>query len=516
MAEPQRELESVDLSPRQTSRDPLSVAIAYCLLIGIVCFGFIVAVENREFMARDLVLMPLFATASLVILLGMAGLYFYAYQFYRDGFYALLAIGWVTNATYIFLEGFFRRPVESGLAFNIYIYLYSLLTFVPFYIASFKDPGRRVRYKRALTEIVAWLGWIVLTLYGGLWLTTGGWAILEISKTFFIVTCGGIPYAVWTLVRVGRSLKQRLSPEIHGSWAQIFPATFYIYAALQPLYILKLTFSQEGMLIVAFFPALLTKVLNSISALSIVLRDFASLKERLESRSVLEDLGALTASIRHDITNPLAAANTIIHGMESKFQASPDVIADLKKVEEQNQRIYATTEIISMLRGGKDFYERFMDKTSLPDLVRRSVKAVQQEMRPVNIHFKLPEKVLYTKAYRPMLQQALVNVLRNAVEAIGEANRNGGVIIIDLKETGDERNLVVIEVQDNGCGIPESDIPKLTTLFSTKGHKKPNSGIGLFISDRIVRFHNGRLRVSSREGVATTVSILLPRWTAQQ
>jgi len=513
MAEPQRELESVDLSPRQRSRDPLSVVIAYSLLIAIVCLGFIVAIENREFVPRNLDLMPLFATASLVILLGMAGLYFYAYKFYDDGFYALLAIGWMANATYIFLEGFFGRPVESSLAFNIYIYLYSLLSFVPFYIASFKDPDRRINYKRALTEIVAWLGWIVITLYGGLWLTTGRWPFM--SKTFFAVSCGGIPFAVWTLVRVGRSLRQRLSPEIHGRWAQIFPATFYIYAALQPLYILKLTLSQEGILLVAFFPALLTKVLNSISALSIVLRDFASLKERLESRSVLEDLGALTASIRHDITNPLAAANTIIHGMKSKFQANPDVIADLKQVEEQNHRIYATTEIISMLRGGKDFYEKFMDKTSLPDLVRRSVKAVQQEMRPANIHFKLPDKLLYTKAYRPMLQQALVNVLRNAVEAIDESNTKSGVIRIDLKETGDERNLLLIEVQDNGCGIPESDIPKLGSLFSTKGHKKPNSGIGLFISDRIVRFHNGRLRISSKEGETTTVTILLPRWTAQ-
>ena len=69
-----------------------------------------------------------------------------------------------------------------------------------------------------------------------------------------------------------------------------------------------------------------------------------------------------------------------------------------------------------------------------------------------------------------------------------------------------------IEVKDNGCGIAEQDIPHLTTLYTTKAHLKPNSGIGLFIVEKIIRMHEGSIDISSELGQGTAVRILLPEW----
>jgi signal transduction histidine kinase len=125
-----------------------------------------------------------------------------------------------------------------------------------------------------------------------------------------------------------------------------------------------------------------------------------------------------------------------------------------------------------------------------------------------SIVFKADERVFFTKAYPPQLQQVFVNVLRNAVEAIREAGRERGLITIRYDALPQDK--LAIRIQDNGFGIPEEDISKLGKFYSTRRSKKPNSGIGLYVSQRILGFHEGHFEWNSTLHQGTEVSIVIP------
>jgi signal transduction histidine kinase len=263
-----------------------------------------------------------------------------------------------------------------------------------------------------------------------------------------------------------------------------------------------------------FFIALLPKILNSIAALSIIRLDFANVQEQLQRKSVLEDIGALTASIEHDIKNPLGVIDIELSRMRERFQSNAEVSAFVTRLDEQKQRIFAATQIIPVLRGDKDYYDRFMEKTNVLDMVNRSIKAVKRELNTNNIHFKTEDRNVYIKAYRPMFEQGLVNILRNSIEAIHEAQRKRGLISVTINADTQLLDMIKINIADNGSGIPEENLPKITKLFTTRKNRKANSGIGLFITNRIIKVHGGKLEVQSKVGEGTTVSLLLPKWRA--
>lgn len=253
-----------------------------------------------------------------------------------------------------------------------------------------------------------------------------------------------------------------------------------------------------------------TKFLAPTSIDNVVVAD----QDMMGEQRILADIGALTASIQHDIRNPLAVINTEIHIMRSRFMHIPGIMDGLKKIEDQARRIYTSTEIVSVLRGQK-YYQLYTQRTSVGDVLRRSVKDVQKESKASNVYFKdaTGGKVLHTGAYRPMLEQAVVNILKNSVEAIHEAKRRKGIITLGMKsDPTSDPPLIRVDITDNGCGIPQEDISKITGLFTTKKNKKPNSGVGLFITGKIVAMFRGRLEITSKVGEGTTVSLFLPRW----
>jgi two-component system NtrC family sensor kinase len=107
------------------------------------------------------------------------------------------------------------------------------------------------------------------------------------------------------------------------------------------------------------------------------------------------------------------------------------------------------------------------------------------------------------------LKQVLLNLMVNAVQAIGSADRaEGGKITIATAQAGGE---VMIEVADNGCGIDARDLPKLFDPFFTTKPVGEGTGLGLSISHNIVTGHGGRIEVHSRRGGGTQFQVFLPR-----
>ena len=526
-------MESVNAHFSARDRFPLILASG-CVFVGGLITAYLLFSHRTSFVPGNF--LPLFGTASTVILLGLCGLYIYAYVFYGDNFYQLLAVGWFANAIYIFFETFFHPEQNDIFSFSLKVYIVGIITSFPFYIASFLSVDNPVVYRNLFMSSLYWVIYLIIStllLYGiakyygssiaDVWVGTN--KLVDADKLankvteykLMIVSIGGIPFSMLALFRVAKCLKTRLNPDIHGDWYRIFPFTFLAYACLQPFYLFRPFESLKGLTYFVFALALLTKIVNSICALRIMRQDVAELHRQLEQRSVLEDLGALTASIEHDIKNPLQVVDTELTRMREKFQANSEILPYIQRLQEQKARIFAATQIIPILRGKKDFYERFMVKINISDLINRSIKAVKKELPASNIIIKLDTKAIYVKAYPALLEQAIVNILRNAIEAIQEANRDKGIILITLKIENALNKIrnVRVNFEDNGSGISEKYIPEITKLFkTTRSSRKANSGVGLYISDRIMRIHAGNLLFKSTEGEGTTVSMIIPEWDA--
>jgi len=101
------------------------------------------------------------------------------------------------------------------------------------------------------------------------------------------------------------------------------------------------------------------------------------------------------------------------------------------------------------------------------------------------------------------LKQVFINIIDNAVKY----SNDGGSVLIDCHE---EEHCIHIRVSDTGVGIPEQDIDRVKEKFFKSNTTVRGSGIGLAVADEIKKQHNGLLFVESKEGVGTTVTVVLP------
>jgi signal transduction histidine kinase len=117
----------------------------------------------------------------------------------------------------------------------------------------------------------------------------------------------------------------------------------------------------------------------------------------------------------------------------------------------------------------------------------------------------LPE----VRADERMLRQALMNLLRNAAEAVPEDKTERGVKLRSVKEVDREGNeWAVIEIEDSGAGIPQSDLQRIFIPFFTT--KEKGHGIGLALAHRVITEHGGTLTASSKAPAGATFTMRLP------
>jgi signal transduction histidine kinase len=120
---------------------------------------------------------------------------------------------------------------------------------------------------------------------------------------------------------------------------------------------------------------------------------------------------------------------------------------------------------------------------------------------------ELGREPLIVTVNRTRIEQILVNLVVNAVDAIGDRN---GSITIDVHPSADGKR-VVCEVRDNGCGIPGEHLDKIFQPFFTTKSEDKGTGLGLPVARGIVESYGGTLTASSTVGTGTTFVFDLPR-----
>jgi C4-dicarboxylate-specific signal transduction histidine kinase len=104
------------------------------------------------------------------------------------------------------------------------------------------------------------------------------------------------------------------------------------------------------------------------------------------------------------------------------------------------------------------------------------------------------------------ITQAVINVLLNAAESITGPGKTISLSVSYRMET----KQILVEVRDEGCGIPADDLPKVTDPFFTTKRHSGGRGLGLSIVERIVRDHDGQMRIHSESGAGTVVTLTFP------
>jgi PAS domain S-box-containing protein len=226
----------------------------------------------------------------------------------------------------------------------------------------------------------------------------------------------------------------------------------------------------------------------------------AAQAERAQTASRLITMGEMASSVAHELNQPLTAINNYCNGMVSRIKArqisEEDLLVALEKTAKQAQR---AGQIIQRIRSFVKRSEPNRTPSEVATMVSEAVELAEIELRRYSVRLSYFMADLPPLLVDPILiEQVLVNLLKNAAEAIVQAQRppqQRRVELHVLPATVEGRPVVEFTVTDTGRGIPPEVMARLYEAFHTT--KAEGMGIGLSLCRSIVESHHGRMKAEN-------------------
>jgi len=235
--------------------------------------------------------------------------------------------------------------------------------------------------------------------------------------------------------------------------------------------------------------------------------DWVEARERVAQNDKLAAIGRLAAGIMHEINNPLATIAACAESLALEPVAAHDGSAPefLKIIEAEVARCKGIVD------GLLDFSRpRPQERQSLEvnGVIERALFLLKHHARfkQLTVHASLAEGLPPVHASGEQLIQVIIALLMNAADAMPAY----GQVRICTREAPRGPRQVVMEIRDEGCGIPHSQMARIFEPFYTTKEQGKGTGLGLAICHGIVADHGGRIEVESEVGQGTTFRILLP------
>lgn len=282
------------------------------------------------------------------------------------------------------------------------------------------------------------------------------------------------------------------------------------------------------------------KVEERTAELEKTLTDLRQTQSQLVAAEKLASLGQLTAGIAHEINNPINFVSSNIEPLKAdikdliqllnlyKEKAKQLRLDDFKSAEAFEQEIdleYTiseidtlmkgiregadrTTEIVSSLRTFSRSDEFSLQTVDINDTIDSAITILKNNIGQIQVlkdYGALPE----IEGYAGKLNQAIMNVLNNSIQAIKEYHENekDGTIIIQSELLGE---WIKISISDNGSGIAEEIIDRVFEPFFTTKEVGKGTGLGLSITYGIIEQHHGKIYVEEHRQGGTKITIELP------
>lgn len=230
------------------------------------------------------------------------------------------------------------------------------------------------------------------------------------------------------------------------------------------------------------------------------LTEMHQLREEIARSQRLASIGSLAAGVAHEIRNPLSSIKGFATYFKERYRDNPDDSGTAQIMIEEVDRL---NRVISQLLELSRPSGVKLEKREVSALVRRVVTLAREQAggRGIEIAARFPEGPVEARLDQDKMEQALLNVLLNAIQASPD---NGSISVAVASDGGRVR----IEVVDEGKGISEKDLPRIFDPYFTT--RPSGTGLGLAIVSKIVEAHAGEVRAASREGQGTRIEISIP------
>ena len=223
-------------------------------------------------------------------------------------------------------------------------------------------------------------------------------------------------------------------------------------------------------------------------------------EEQLRRADRLSALGELSASIAHEIRNPIGSIRGVAEILKDAYpseDAKYEFVQILLKETDRLNRI--TQEFLGFVRPRQPEFEQ----ADINEAIDSVMTLTAQEARKarVRVERRLDPSIGKRSIDSGQLQQAFLNLILNALQAMPE----GGVLTV---ESMIRESAIEVRIADTGPGIPEENRKKLfSPFFTTRGD---GTGLGLAITHRIIKNHRGQIEVHSDPGKGTIFTVRIP------
>lgn len=233
-------------------------------------------------------------------------------------------------------------------------------------------------------------------------------------------------------------------------------------------------------------------------------------QEELARVGRISTMGEMASGLAHELNQPLSAivsyTQTCVKALQATNRQDNSLLFDvLGKIAEQGQR---AGEIIRRMREFVRHHKPRREEVNINAVIRDALTLIEPEAREkrVVIHLNLADPSPILRGDNIQIEQVLINLMKNAVEAMEAVPENSRRMEVGTVQVGDER--VIITVSDTGPGLaPEATDRAFDPFFTTKGH---GIGMGLSISRSIVEAHGGRIQATRNPESGMLFTVMFP------
>jgi two-component system NtrC family sensor kinase len=241
-------------------------------------------------------------------------------------------------------------------------------------------------------------------------------------------------------------------------------------------------------------------------------REKANLDANLTQSGKMAALGKMAAGVAHEINNPLAIIREQA-GWIKDLMEEPEVkaIPQFKEISDSVHRIEHHVEraknVTHRMLGFARRMEPVMQSVDVSKLLAETVQFLKTEalLRNIDIRQNLAENLPPTNSDPTQLQQVFLNLIDNAIDAIG---KNGQLTLTTSYDSS--RHEISAVFTDTGCGIPPETLNNIFDPFFTTKKPGEGTGLGLSIAFGIIEKLGGRINVTSTVGEGTTFTVIIP------
>jgi signal transduction histidine kinase len=234
------------------------------------------------------------------------------------------------------------------------------------------------------------------------------------------------------------------------------------------------------------------------------------LREQVTLKRNLESLGEMSAGLAHEFKNSMAA----LHGYAQFLQSVDHDARGKAAADALVQEVRTLSEMITSFLNFARPQPLQLEDITLHEIIQDCVGELQPRFQRQRVEVRIEQQAtqasrFQTRADPRLLRQALINLLRNAAEAIADDQPDRRVMVMISDEADhDGKSWAVVEIHDTGPGIPTSDLLKIFIPFFTT--KSTGHGIGLALAHRVITQHGGALVAANAPAGGAIFTIRLP------